>query len=234
MRISHGASADWLDFVGRAQVAVGTCTHGDRLACFDAVWGCLVSVPDTQDESQRAATVEAILRIAHGMFACKHPLWSLPSEMLTSQKVALLALEEIACGFQQRTMSSAMLAKHLGICPSHLSRVWGRATKYAYSIHVNGLRTLKAALLLCSTLAPVGEIAHIVGYARTAQLDRQFQRWMHMAPSEFRAGHLSAREGVYSFRPEAGSFVTKGAQRQVGPERVDRTDPPTSDRTKWN
>jgi two-component system response regulator YesN len=77
-------------------------------------------------------------------------------------------------------------AGRCGVSPPYLSHVISLRTGFGFRTHLQGLRIMFAAHLVASTPQSMKEIAHESGFAQTAVLDHEFERWFHMPPGEFR------------------------------------------------
>jgi AraC-like DNA-binding protein len=69
----------------------------------------------------------------------------------------------------------------------HLDRLLRRYTGDCFRAHLRRARMERATLFLAEGLLSVKEIATRVGYPTTAEFDRQFRRYFHVTPTEWRA-----------------------------------------------
>ena len=74
-----------------------------------------------------------------------------------------------------------------GVSPSHLRAQFRRATGGGVLAHQTALRMARARLLLDTTTATVGEVAHEVGYEDQFYFSRHFRRLHEASPTEYRA-----------------------------------------------
>jgi AraC-like DNA-binding protein len=78
------------------------------------------------------------------------------------------------------------IARSLRVSRTHLSHTVTVCSGECLGRQIEIIRTLRAVTLLVETERPIKQIAEAVGFRRTAQLDRQFRRWIHITPTELR------------------------------------------------
>ncbi len=80
----------------------------------------------------------------------------------------------------------AELALEVGISKWYLSRLVRNQTGQRLSTLVMIVRLLKAVSLIEAGRLSVKEVAAKAGFSSTSDMDRQFRRWLHVRPREFR------------------------------------------------
>lgn len=81
----------------------------------------------------------------------------------------------------------ADVAAQLCMSPSHLSRLFSRATGIGYSRTVNRLRISEACRLLLLTELPVSAVCHKAGFTNQSNFNRRFREETGMTPRQYRA-----------------------------------------------
>jgi AraC-like DNA-binding protein len=180
-----------LSFIQRCQVAVGLYECARTLGDRSATVGCICAVPPCNGKADQMAVTLALLKIATGTLALRD------AELLTKlhersshvrgSPAARLALDWIASHYSEETTSLEACATACRRSRWHVSRVLAAETGHAFSSHINGLRVLKALVLLRSTTLSIKQVAGCVGYSRTSELDRNFRQSLRLTPSECRA-----------------------------------------------
>jgi AraC-like DNA-binding protein len=79
------------------------------------------------------------------------------------------------------------IAYELRVSPSHLCRTMRNMTRDGFVTHLSGLRVLTAASLLNNVDFKIKEVATRSGYHHTGELDRDFRKWFHVSPRQFRS-----------------------------------------------
>jgi len=180
-----------LEFVNRCQFAVLAGPEQDYIARVLAIWNCLAIFPCGTSDDDLAAPVGAVYRVAAGFFVrSDHRAGDEAPTRHGGRRAHVNALLELA---QRRhadaDLTLGQLARVLGLSTECLSRSLGEETSHlfrcAFRTHVNGVRILAATLQMPSS-ASVSAIARDVGYRRTGELDRQFDRWFKLSPRRFR------------------------------------------------
>ncbi len=201
------AASASLAFVQRAQVAVAGWTEVRLTHSLDAIWRWLDSVPDAAEPADRVIVSTAVLRVAARILvhhrgdaggAMDGPLGPRGTDR---RRMAAAALWYIRRHYRDPQICLERIADHLDVSRFYLSRVVVACTGHGLPTHVNGLRVLTAAVLLRATALRAKEVADLIGYRRTPQLDRQFRLWLRMTPSEFRgaiAGTPAVAPEVYA------------------------------------
>ena len=78
-------------------------------------------------------------------------------------------------------------ASHLAVSPSHLSRVFTRATGGGFSRTVRRLRVSEACRLLLHTREPIGQVCFQAGFGNQSNFNRRFRQETGMTPQEYRS-----------------------------------------------
>jgi len=103
------------------------------------------------------------------------------------------ALRFINHSYGDPALSLSAAARHVRISTFHLCRLLRSCTGTNFSGHVRIARVRAAQKLLETTLMSVKEIAVIVGYSRTNDLDRNFVTMCGMTPITYRAQFKDAK-----------------------------------------
>ena len=90
-----------------------------------------------------------------------------------------------------RDLSEAEMARLCGRSPSVFSRLFRRHTGLSFVQYVNRLRIDQACRLLTSGATSITDICFEVGFNNLSNFNRQFLSRKGMAPSRFRASHLT-------------------------------------------
>lgn len=78
------------------------------------------------------------------------------------------------------------IAAELGISPSHCNRVFRQVFDLSPRAYLSQLVLHEAKLLLANPRLSIHDIASLLGYRDIAHFSRQFKRWSHVSPSEYR------------------------------------------------
>jgi len=183
-RVSDAALA----FVQQCQVAVLACARDDYVAQVVSIWKCLSRFPRRSSDADRLTAVIAVSRIATGFFSTRpDPKWQASTTPRRRHANAVLRLARAHFACPDLTLGS--VASELQLSVAFLSRALSAETEHAlksaFRCHLNGIRVL-AAIDHMRGSASLSAIAHAVGYARTSELDRQFERWFEASPRAFR------------------------------------------------
>lgn len=188
------AFTELLAFVQACQVVVGAWSHNDdALSKFRWLWTCLSAVPSTSRDSERVVVSEAVTRVAVGALYGRDPGptdANAVCETPTRQRVREL-IRVVDKSFSDPAITLTNCASLLRVSYCYLSRAFSSEVGHHFTVHLNGVRMLNAALLLRCSAQSVKEIGINVGYLRTSELDRHFQEWVGMTPGQFR----TARRG---------------------------------------
>jgi len=173
-------------FVQQCQIALGTCASDDYVAQVSALWTCLDRFPRGGDELDVVTAATAVCRVAAGFFALgkSHRLQPCRCASRRAHINFLLRLAQEQHADPNLTLGG--LARQMSFSAAFLSRSLAAETDHPFRTHLNGIRLLAAIILLNERSLPVRSIAAQVGYDRTGELDRQFDRWFEMNPRRFR------------------------------------------------
>jgi AraC-like DNA-binding protein len=172
-------------FVQLCQTALGVCTYGDFVAQMGAIWSCLCAFPRNGNEAELSTAITAVAQIANGFFAVgafRHELDSVAPPRAHINSLLL----RIRSNYSNRTLTMTAIAESIGVTQSHLSRSLLRHTRFDFATHLNGVRVLAAVDLIASHSLPVAEVATLVGYRSTGELDRQCRRLFGLTPTHVR------------------------------------------------
>jgi len=182
---SSAESAELLAFANRCQVAIGGCAEArDLPSWLAASWTALTSVPVASPYGA-AVVAGAVLGFAErlGKLDAHRRLWRPIKGVGRTRVIQGLAMMVDAVGDGP---SLQMVAEHVGVSGSHLSRIIAKETGYGFDTHLHGIRVLRATLLLRDSLSSMKQVADATGYRNLTTFDRQFRRWLKMSPTEFR------------------------------------------------
>lgn len=104
---------------------------------------------------------------------------------------AVMTFLTAKCFEPDLSLSSVASAMHLS--PAYLSRFIRRGIGITFSEYVRNLRLAEAKRMLADPTLSVKEIAAAVGYARTAELDRNFKNSCGMSPRYYRETNTGNR-----------------------------------------
>lgn len=183
-------SADVYAFIDRCQVTTDATLTASRAERLSAVWTCVRSIPTTGCAAEEVAVSSAILRLALGVVGYPPYPSSRHAEHVQvgtrAQNLADRAIDGLTDKFSIEGFTQAALADALRTSVWHLSRTLTIATGFGFSAHLNGMRVMRAALLLRTTDLSRKEIAALVGYKWAGEFDRAFLSWIRMRPTVFR------------------------------------------------
>lgn len=86
-----------------------------------------------------------------------------------------------------KRLTTASLAKHAGVTPSHLAVLFRQALGMSPSEHVRQARIARARTLLASSELPVAEVAMKVGFVDPYHFSRAFKQVTGVSPRRWRA-----------------------------------------------
>ncbi|HEX5475693.1 MAG TPA: helix-turn-helix domain-containing protein [Vicinamibacterales bacterium] len=187
---SPAMDAPLLAFAQRAQAATAAWLEPfDAAGRIAAAWDVLTTVPPPAAVPERAVIARIISGFAQRLLtegvspiAC---MPRAPSARVRCESAVRLLL----AAYADPALDLDHAASALGVSRWYLCHLFPRETGYRFSVHLHGLRVLKATLLLAAPLT-VKEVAAGVGYLSAGELGRHFRQWMHMTASEFREGCL--------------------------------------------
>lgn len=181
-----------LTFVQRCQVAVLVCANEDYAAQVVAIWDCLALFPKGVRGVDLLGAVTAVSRVAQGFFGApsESAMRARPPMGTRRRRHANAVLKFARERYSRPNLSLALAASELELSVEYLSRALaaetGHSFKRPFRSHLNGIRIL-AAIQLMQRPMTLNAVAAQVGYSRTGELDRQFERWFRLTPRAFRA-----------------------------------------------
>lgn len=189
--LPEGLSEAVLAFVQTCQVAVLTCADDDYVAQVTAIWNCLSTFPRSGSDCELVAAVLAVWKVASGFFVPHAVAITRRARPHTLQRAHVNAVLRLAMDRHHcPDMTLRQIASQLGLSVCYLSHAINAETEHsfasAFRAHLNGIRLLDAVKRLESA-ASVQSLALSVGYPRTGELDRQFDRWFGVSPGRFRS-----------------------------------------------
>lgn len=104
-----------------------------------------------------------------------------------------LALRHIEEKHSDSSMSLRSVSAACGLSRSHFSRLFKRCVGAGFRDYLRDVRLQEATKLLESSALSVKEIATLVGFQHTSDLDRHMKRSMGTTPSALRAGARARR-----------------------------------------
>jgi AraC-like DNA-binding protein len=186
-QVDAGVSEPALVFVQQCQVAVLACARDDYVAQVVSIWTCLSQFPRRSADADRLTAIIAVSRVARGFFSARATAECLPATLRRRHANAVLQVARTRFAQSDLTLGSVAseLRMSVGFLSRALSAETGHALKSAFRSHLNGIRVL-AAIEQMRRSDSFGAIANAVGYPRTGELDRQFERWFAVSPRVFR------------------------------------------------
>src|SRR5580704_10830058 len=97
-------------------------------------------------------------------------------------------------------LSLKELAKSVNVSANHLSEKFKQVTGVNFVDYVAHHRIEKARVLLQDRHRRISEIAFAVGFQSLSQFNRTFKRLTRQSPTQFRATHNEAHEGLLTTR----------------------------------
>lgn len=94
--------------------------------------------------------------------------------------------EFVVDNFTDNDMSLDMVAKHVYVHPSYVSRIFSKQFNTPFRSYINGLRIDLAAEMLLETDKSIGDICHEVGFSDHSYFNKVFKQMRGVTPSEFR------------------------------------------------
>ena len=102
--------------------------------------------------------------------------------------------DDLVCSIQQyivenftdNDMSLDLVAKHVYVHPSYISRIFSQQFNTPFRSYINGLRVNLASDLLDHTDKSIGDICHEVGFSDHSYFNRVFKSIRGLTPSEYR------------------------------------------------
>jgi AraC-like DNA-binding protein len=155
-----------------------------------ALWNVLVRLPDYPSSREQLVVSNSVRSLARAVSQGALTRVPVAPEAISERRGRQLVREFIVRLLEEDSGSRlrpSMLAARLGLSRCHLSRLVTKETGQTITTHVNIVQVLRMVQLLAGTDLPVKQIAWAVGVRDSAEMDRQFRRWIHMPPKLFRA-----------------------------------------------
>jgi AraC-like DNA-binding protein len=198
---SQGSSSEelaaWLHFVDRCQVTVGraqlTGTVDSAL-----IPTLLEAAGNLRTHASRLLSRTLLLRIVSRLDNIREPdrnaaplapvmLPEVPGEApVALDRRVLVLLDRIFTGRVRHRSQLTETARSLRVSPSYLSRLVVSQTGMTFKRHLQVAKMGESARLLDESELSVKEIAAAMGYEHVPSFDRQFRRYFHVTPSEYR------------------------------------------------
>ncbi len=105
----------------------------------------------------------------------------------TDDDIVCSVQEFVVNNFTDNEMSLDMVAKHVYVHPSYVSRIFSNQFNTPFRSYVNGLRINLAAKMLADTDKSIGDICHEVGFSDHSYFNKIFKQQRGVTPSEYRA-----------------------------------------------
>lgn len=149
-------------------------------------------------EAARDRGAAAMARsLAESLLHCALRLLRTPAE--TGSRKALRTYESLCLYVQenfQEEMTRESVARHFGIAPSHVSRLFRREGLMRFNDYVNLVRMNRAKFILSNYGIALKEVAASCGYADAAYFCRVFKRFAKVTPGEWQARVKAASSGT--------------------------------------
>ena len=176
---------DAFAFVQQSQLLAGSWASADAIARCRGLWDCLLACPPTSAGLDRQWIASIVVRVAARVISrCR---WRREDdERVSTCDVVEQAMDFVLQHYRCHGLCLQAVADHVSLSRFHLSRLLCDQTGYGLPVHVSGLRALAATLILRTTTIPAKEVAYLVGFVATTELDRQFRHWYKMTPTDFR------------------------------------------------
>ena len=113
---------------------------------------------------------------------------------IDNARAELDVADDLVCSIQQfivenftdNGMSLDMVAKHVYVHPSYISRIFSQQFNTPFRTYINGLRVNLASKLLDETEKSIGDICHEVGFSDHSYFNRVFKSIRGLTPREYR------------------------------------------------
>jgi len=106
---------------------------------------------------------------------------------------------ESLCLYIQENFQSALsresVAKHFGLAPNHVSRLFRQESQMKFHDYLNSLRMNRAKFMLCNYNMTLKEVAVTCGYTDIAYFCRVFKKSTSGTPTEYRISQSSPLAG---------------------------------------
>ena len=151
----------------------GTRTHDEKRGQYEALFACILYESAAWDQRKTVSSDE-------GYFA----------ERLQQIYPAV----QYILNHYAEDVQSEQLCECCNLSPVHLRRLFSAMVGVSPIAFLHKIRISHACGALTDPSLSVLQIAALCGYASLSSFNRQFQRWMHQSPTQYRASVLSQRE----------------------------------------
>jgi len=181
------ASREFLAFVDRCQIAVGTRACAAEEAGTRYVSAVLSEVPRLADVTEQLVLEGLVTRLRDGLAARPWP--AARETAAAAARHAALARRAVTWLDQHHTEAptAARLASALGVSRWHLARVLTTHTRHGVRWHLAQARIAHAERLMRTSELSLKEIAARAGFASASALSRRFVASRGITPSACRA-----------------------------------------------
>jgi AraC-like DNA-binding protein len=195
-----------LQFAQRAQVTVLEARHCSVAGALTLTWELFLSLPPHGCADVQWALANIIAKVTTTIV--EHSRCAATSAgPVADRRPVEHALATICAHFSDASLTLDDIATAVSLSRFHLCRIVRNSTQYGTRTHIRGVRAIRTAHLLSTTLLSIKEIASCTGHSGSAALDHEFRRWFRMTPREFR------RYVASDFRPRQQSSEDDSAFR---------------------
>ena len=101
--------------------------------------------------------------------------------------ICLKCREYIEKHFGDEQLSLVMLAEHVGVVPSYLSKLFKEKYRISVPDYIAQMRIKNAKIMLCETNLSVWEIGESTGFVNSNTFIRTFKQWEGITPGAYRS-----------------------------------------------
>lgn len=204
-----GAGGSWWAFISQMQQTVGRASELSSPALLALVHDAVANIPDVLTPPQRlvarALVFEVMERIERGNVVNQSHRSALPTGRELREQLSpmieqrILSVESelgdlrvktilnlIDVQFANKTVLLRQISDHTRLSRNYARRLLVGATGITFGAHLRRRRITAAQHLLMTSHLSIKEIAVVVGYQRTSQLDREFRKLCGSTPKQFR------------------------------------------------
>jgi AraC-like DNA-binding protein len=183
----RGASAQGHAFVQCCQLAAGALCTTDVASQADSMWDCLGAFPrSVVDEADLVVATCSVSLLAAAFIAAERRRERREVVLRRRRDHVNAILEMTRRQYSDPDFALGTVSRTLRLSQSYLSRAIAAETRYPFPVHLNGVRLLHALTMMHGQERQIKYVAITCGYLRTAELDRQMDRWFGLAPRQFR------------------------------------------------
>jgi AraC-like DNA-binding protein len=180
-------------FVRECQVAAGVYIPPiNTPVALHATWVALHSTPANASVTLLPVIATLVLGLARQSAKLQPFAASQLEEIVSPTDRAVHGLNYLIARHTDRTLTLTELAAFVNCTPRSISQLIREESGFRVVTHLSGLRTLTAASALALDV-PIKHVALASGYHHTAELDRDFRKWLSATPTHFR---LAARRQI--------------------------------------